>query len=195
MKRLLIATLLLSLAPLPYAAAREGSHAHQGHQDHHQGHHAPANAQLQQPGQAAFGALSEVVALLQADPNTDWSKVDITRLRDHLVDMDEVVMRAASRLDASESEIRVTYTGEGRTLDAIRRMIPAHAKMMHGYRDWKSSSETTKDGVVWILSTSSAEERTRIRGLGAFGLLTLGFHHGPHHLAMARGVPVGSHAH
>jgi hypothetical protein len=194
MKRLLTATLILGLAPLPYAVAEEGAHAHQGHQDH-QLHHGPASAQLQQPGQAAFGALSEVVALLQADPSTDWSKVDITSLRDHLVDMDEVVMRAVARLDASDSEIHVTYTGEGRTLEAIRRMIPAHAKMMQGYRDWKSSSENTKDGVVWILSTPSADEQARIRGLGPFGLLTLGFHHGPHHLAMARGLPIGNHEH
>jgi hypothetical protein len=27
----------------------------------------------------------------------------------------------------------------------------------------------------------------RLRGLGFIGLLTLGAHHGPHHLAMARG--------
>ncbi len=188
MKRPLFATLLLGLAPLPFSFAQDASHAHEHHRS-------PAAAQLQQPGQAAFGALSEVVALLQADPKTDWSKVDITRLRDHLVDMDEVIMRATARLDTNDPEIRVTYTGTARTLDAIRRMIPAHAKMMNGYRDWKSATETTKNGVVWILSTQSAEERTRIRGLGPFGLLTLGFHHAPHHLAMARGMSTDNHAH
>src|SRR5437763_2768602 len=38
------------------------------------------------PGQAAFGAISEIVRLLKADPNTDWSKVNIEALRQHLID-------------------------------------------------------------------------------------------------------------
>ena len=46
------------------------------------------------PGQDAFGALAEVVRLLDADPETDWSKVDLERLRQHLIDMNEVVLRS-----------------------------------------------------------------------------------------------------
>lgn len=186
MKRPLFTAFLLGLMPLPFSFAQDASHAHKHH-------HAPAAAQPQQPGQAAFAALSEVVALLEADPKTDWSKVDITRLRDHLIDMDEVVMKAAARVEADDRAIRITYTGAGRTLEAIRRMIPAHARMMNGYRDWTSTTEATKDGVVWVLSTASPDERTRIRALGPFGLLTLDAHHGPHHLAMARGVSVHEH--
>ncbi len=159
--------------------------AQETHTTHHQPH---TSTTLKQPGQAAFGALSEVVSILQADPTTDWSKVDVTRLRDHLVDMDEVVMRAAAEVQERSDELRITYTGTGRTLEAIRRMIPAHAKMMNGYRNWKSETEMREDGVAWVISASSAEERTSIRGLGPFGLLTLGAHHGPHHLAMARGA-------
>jgi hypothetical protein len=75
-------------------------------------------------------------------------------------------------------------------LAAIQRMIPAHASMMNGYRDWRSVTEPTDDGVSWTLFTSSASERTRIRGLGLFGLLTLGAHHAPHHWAMAKGEMV-----
>ena len=30
-----------------------------------------------EPGQAAFAAIQEIVALLDADPSTDWSKVNI----------------------------------------------------------------------------------------------------------------------
>ena len=32
--------------------------------------------------------------ILEADPTTDWSKVNIGALREHLIDMDEVTMRA-----------------------------------------------------------------------------------------------------
>ena len=143
--------------------------------------------QLTQPGQAAFGALTEAVAMLDQDPNTDWTKVDITRLRNHLVDMDEVLMRSDAVLQSSGDAIRVTYTGSGRTLAAIQRMIPAHSSMMNGYRNWKTSTESQPDGSTWIIITD-ASELQRIRALGPYGLLTLGNHHLVHHLAMARGV-------
>lgn len=37
------------------------------------------------PGQDAFGALQEIVGILEADPATDWSKVDLDGLREHLI--------------------------------------------------------------------------------------------------------------
>jgi hypothetical protein len=39
------------------------------------------------PGQDAFGAVQEIVGILEADPNTDWSKVNLEALRQHLIDM------------------------------------------------------------------------------------------------------------
>src|SRR6266849_1349046 len=56
-------------------------------------HH--ATGALVSPGQDAFGAMAEVVRILEADPATDWSKVDMERLRQHLIDMNEVVLRAS----------------------------------------------------------------------------------------------------
>ena len=53
-------------------------------------------------GQDAFGAIQEVVRILDADPKTDWSRVDIAGLREHLIDMNEVTLHAAAtekRLD------------------------------------------------------------------------------------------------
>jgi hypothetical protein len=46
------------------------------------------------PGEDAFGAIQEIVRILDADPNTDWSKVDLEVLRQHLIDMNEVTLRA-----------------------------------------------------------------------------------------------------
>jgi hypothetical protein len=45
-------------------------------------------------GQAAFETIAAVVRRLEADPSTDWSRVDIEALRRHLVDMDRVMMEA-----------------------------------------------------------------------------------------------------
>lgn len=39
----------------------------------------------QETGQSAFAALAEIVTILQADPETDWERVDIDGLRRHLV--------------------------------------------------------------------------------------------------------------
>jgi hypothetical protein len=52
-------------------------------------------------GQDAFGAIQEIVQILDADPNTDWSKVDLEALRQHLIDMNEVTLRA----DAAPKQI------------------------------------------------------------------------------------------
>lgn len=47
-------------------------------------------AALTEPGQAAFGVVAEIVARLDADPLTDWSKVEMPSLLAHLRDMDNV---------------------------------------------------------------------------------------------------------
>ncbi len=47
---------------------------------------------LTEGGQSAFAALQEVVSYLMADPATDWSRVDIEALRQHLIDMDNVTL-------------------------------------------------------------------------------------------------------
>ena len=48
------------------------------------------------PGQDAFGTIQEIVQMLEADPATDWSKVNIAALREHLIDMNEVTLHAAA---------------------------------------------------------------------------------------------------
>src|SRR4051812_7452320 len=155
--------LLLSLAAtfLFSAHAQEVHHAHS------------TDPALSQSGQAAFAAIQEIVARLEADPATDWSKVDIDRLRNHLIDMDEVMMHADSDVQDVEGGVRISVTGSGRTLAAIKRMIPAHAGMMNKYRGWRGVTEPIENGIAWTLFASTQSERTRIRGLGLFGLLTL----------------------
>jgi hypothetical protein len=80
------------------------------------------------PGQDAFGTIQEIVQILQADPSTDWSKVNIAALRQHLIDMNEVTLRAAAAERVLDNGIEVTVTGEGRTMEAIKRMVPAHVR-------------------------------------------------------------------
>jgi hypothetical protein len=140
------------------------------------------------PGQDAFGAIQEVVGILESDPGTDWSRVDIDALREHLVDMNEVTLHAASRAEPAEGGLRIRVTGTGRTLEAIRRMVPAHAREMDGQDGWSVTTEPIADGVVLLVTSTDSAQVVKIRGLGFMGIMVRGAHHQPHHLAIARGM-------
>src|SRR5262245_55600128 len=77
-------------------------------------------------GQAAFATIREVVRILEADPKTDWSKVNIEVLRQHLIDMDEVTMRSVVDQRDIPGGFDADVTGSGRAIDAIRRMTKNH---------------------------------------------------------------------
>ena len=143
------------------------------------------------PGQDAFAAIQEIVRLLEADPATDWSRVDLDALRLHLVDMAEVTLRAEVVTRPVEGGIEVSATGQGRTLAALRRMLPAHARELDRMAGWHASTEPLPEGVRLTVTAADPREVAHIRGLGFFGLLASGAHHQAHHLAIAR----GAHAH
>ncbi len=139
------------------------------------------------PGQDAFGAVQEIVRMLEADPNTDWSKVDLAALREHLIDMNEVTLKAKAEARPVENGLEIAVTGSGRTLEAIQRMIPAHAQELTGLHGWTAASSPLPDGVLLKVTSAEPGEVAHIRGLGFIGLLISGSHHQPHHLAMAKG--------
>jgi len=145
------------------------------------------------PGQDAFGALAEVVRLLDADPTTDWSKVDLERLRQHLIVMNDVVMRSEVKPTPVPGGLSMEITGAGATERAIRAMLVPHAAELDRLDEYAARAESIPGGVrLTVTAKAPGDERAvaRIRGLGFAGLLTVGAHHGPHHLAMARGEPL-----
>jgi hypothetical protein len=138
------------------------------------------------PGQGAFGAIQEIVRILEADPSTDWSKVSIGALRQHLVDMDEVTLRAAATERALDNGLEISVTGEGRTLEAIKRMIPAHATEL-GPLGWNATAEDLPNGVKLVVTSADPKQVVKLKALGFMGIMVQGEHHQPHHLAMAKG--------
>jgi hypothetical protein len=141
------------------------------------------------PGQDAFGAIQEVVRILEGDPNTDWSKVNLEALRQHLIDMNEVALKANAVVKPIEGGIEATVIGEGRTVKAIKRMVPAHAQEIERshLNGWSAKSEPLPDGIVLTVTSSDPQEVQHIRGLGFIGVMVSGSHHQPHHLGMAKG--------
>ncbi len=139
------------------------------------------------PGQDAFGALQEIVRILEADPHTDWSKVNLDALREHLIDMNEVTLRADARVQHIDGGIEVAVTGSGRTLTAIQRMLPDQARHLDGMQGWHVMTQPLPDGVTLTVTASDPKQIAIIRGLGFAGVLASGSYHQMHHLAMAKG--------
>jgi hypothetical protein len=165
-----------------------GQGMHGGMGDHG-GMHGPQSGALGVPtmsGQDAFGTIQEVVQILQADPATDWSKVNIGALRQHLIDMNEVTLHAAAAERVVENDIEITVTGEGRTLEAIKRMVPAHVNELHEI-GWNAKSDDLPNGVKLTVMASEAQPLIKLKALGFMGIMVQGGHHQPHHLMMATG--------
>ncbi len=139
------------------------------------------------PGQDAFGAIQEIVQILEAAPNTDWSKVNLEALRQHLIDMNDVTLKAHAAVKPIKGGLKIAVTGTGRTLLAIQRMIPAHARAIDGLNGWRTTTAPLADGVLLTVTSNNPKEIAHIRGLGFIGVLVSGPHHQPHHLALARG--------
>lgn len=152
----------------------------------HNGMHGQQSGLPTMPGQDAFGAIQEVVQILEANPATDWSKVNIAALREHLVDMSEVTLRAAANERMLDNGIEIAVTGEGRTLAAIKRMVPAHVRELAEI-GWKAKTEDLPNGVKLTVTATEAAPLTKLKALGFFGIMVQGGHHQPHHLMMAKG--------
>ena len=156
------------------------------HMDHAQHMHGGETIDPTLPGQEAFGTIQEIVRILEADPATDWSKVNIAALREHLIDMDEVTMRANARERALDHGREITVTGQGRTLGAIKRMVPAHAHELAAL-GWQAKTDVLPNGVELVVTANDPLQVAKIKGLGFMGIMVQGAHHQIHHLMMAKG--------
>jgi hypothetical protein len=142
------------------------------------------------PGQDAFAAIQEVVRILEADPATDWSKVNLEALREHLIDMNEVTLHAVVVDQPVEGGVASRVTGSGRTLEAIRRMVPAQARQLAQVPGWHAEAAALPDGEQLTVRADDPREVAHLRGLGFIGLMVTGSHHQAHHLALAKGEPM-----
>ncbi|MEP7345452.1 MAG: hypothetical protein ABI877_09295 [Gemmatimonadaceae bacterium] len=150
------------------------------------------------PGQAAYGAIAEIARLLEADPTTDWSKVDLETVRQHLIDMDDVTMHALVESERVDGGLSMQVTGAGRTGDAVRRMLTPHVLQLDAAPLYHATVAAIPNGMqLTVVARRSGDQATvaKIRGLGFIGLLAYGDHHPQHHIALARGEVIAGHSH
>ena len=139
-------------------------------------------------GQSAFAAIAEIVRLLKANPDTDWSKVNINALREHLVDMNYLTLEADAKTTIADNKVIFTVTGKGKTLRAVQTMVPAHAKVLSSTNLYEATAEKTENGVIMTITAPTEALRQEVAALGVFGIMANGAQHQPHHLQMALGT-------
>ncbi len=149
-----------------------------------------AGSPLSEPGQSAFAAIAEVVRQLESDPQTDWSKVNIDALRQHLRDMDVVMIDSGVLTEELERGLRFRITGGPDAAPSITRMVLAHAGIMDGVEQWRYTARELDNGAILEVQVPEGD-LAKLKGLGFYGLLASGMHHQPHHWAIANGSGMG----
>lgn len=178
-----IAASLIGLAGMPSSAQQADHMTHGGHVMPN----AAAAGQPTEPGDGAFAAIAEIVAILFADPETDWSRVDIDGLREHLVDMNQLVLGASVSSEPLSDGLRMRIDTSGRPGEAAFRMVPAHGPVLAAETGWQSEVASDGEEIVWTVTGADENAAALIQALGFFGLMATGDHHRAHHLALVRG--------
>ena len=142
---------------------------------------------VRETGQAQFAAIAEIVEILRNDASTDWGKVNIQALRDHLVDMHNVTTGSTVAVNETDKSVTFTITGTEDVTRSIQEMVPAHSPMLAAATNWVVKSDLIENGATMTIYGSNNSTRNQILGLGFFGLMTIGAHHQEHHLMIAMG--------
>lgn len=144
---------------------------------------------LTMPGNEIFGTIQEVINKLKADPNTDWSKVDLEALRQHLLDMKaftEKVSVISQKPIKNGIVIQVKPKTE-RAIGALKRLFKMHPAMLKMEKGWDMIAK--QDNIQWTITVTTQDnsEVEEVRALGYIGLLAEGAHHQRHHWMIATG--------
>jgi len=144
---------------------------------------------LTEPGNDAFGTIQEVVRTLRENPHTDWTRVNLEALRQHLVDMDNFtkhVSEISKHNIQSGVELEVRADSEAAS-QSLARALSAHPRMIKDEFGWDIA--VSGNGPVYRMRVTSPrpQDVEQIRGLGYIGIMALGQHHQMHHWMIATG--------
>jgi len=144
---------------------------------------------LTKPGNEIFGTIQEVIHKLEADQNTDWAKVDLEALRQHLLDMkaftEEVAVVSNENIPMG-TKVRIRPQTE-RASAALERLFGMHPAMIKKELGWNMKAEQADSEWIITCITDKPSEVDKIRGLGYIGLMAEGAHHQRHHWMIASG--------
>ena len=118
-----------------------------------------------EPGQSAFAAIAEIVAKLESNPNTNWNVIDIKGLREHLRDMNKVIIDAVTVAKEIDGGMQFTVTGGVDVKSSIRRMTLAHATFMNNVNGWEYKAKKVDGGAV-VTVLVPPQDQAKIKALG-----------------------------
>jgi len=177
-----IASLLFVLSSPAFA-----QQINQSHMMHGQGMAMGSGSLPSEAGQSAFAAIQEIVQMLESDPKTDWSKVNVEALRQHLIDMNNVTLGSVVAVSENGNQILFDVSGEGSIGASIKRMVLAHVAVMNGVDGLMLAAKETAKGAVLSVTASDAPTLAKVKGLGFIGIMAMGMHHQQHHWMIATG--------
>ena len=180
-----LSSLAITVLALSFWAAKP--HSGQKHSIGHK-HISNLNNLPQEGGQAIYAAIIEVVALMEKDPETDWSKVNIDRLRTHLMDMNYLILDTeATTVVAADDEIQFDVLGNEESTPSVHRMIQAHSQFIAQKRGWTVEPKLYENGATVTIIVEDSSEIKRLKALGFYGFMSLDSHHQAHHYQIALG--------
>ena len=143
---------------------------------------------LTEAGTDPFAVIQEAIALLEANPDTDWSTVNIEALRLHLIEMQDMTLNVTvEQQPISLGFMAVITPTTNRALQSMAQVLSAHPSQMKEETGW-DMVVTNNNGIFTIaVTTDQLQDVDKIRGLGYIGIMAYGSHHQPHHWAMASG--------
>ena len=145
---------------------------------------------LTEAGNAIFGTIQEAIKFLDANPNTDWTKVDIEALRQHLIDMENFTsgVEIVAQKDTDKGTEVIIKATSNAAQASLGRALAAHPSMLNSETGWNMVVKQVGDTYKLTIETDKPAERPRLRALGYIGVMALGNHHQVHHWLMASGA-------
>lgn len=142
------------------------------------------------PGPPALTLLADLVARLEADPATDWQRVDLEAARAHLRDLDRLTLFARAEVRELVGGVELLVTGPDAAGEAaIRRLLPGAAARLAAARRWRLATAPIEGGLRVEVRSLDPRETERIRALGLVALLVAAAGDEAYLLNLARGEP------
>ena len=146
------------------------------------------NSVLTEAGTDPFAVIQEVIALLEANPDTDWSVINIEALRSHLVEMQDMTLNVTVEQQPINLGFMAVITPTtNRALDSLIQVLAAHPSQMKIETGWDMTVANNNGIFTITVTTDQLFDVDKIRGLGYIGIIAYGNHHQPHHWAMVSG--------
>jgi hypothetical protein len=156
---------------------------------HHQQMMKATESNLTQAGNDIFATIQEVIIKLNNNPDTDWSKVDIEALRQHLLDMNDMavnveILNQKPLINGLRIALQGTTARAEKTLVRVFKAHPMHLKRETG---WDMQVERYGKQFIVTTTTEKPGQTQKIIALSYIGLMAYGKHHQVHHWGMSTG--------